>query len=52
MNAGDPEFAAEGISGYLARATRQRLLEEDLRSLAEFERNNPQPSLAEEFPQE
>ncbi|MFI1914769.1 hypothetical protein [Nocardia sp. NPDC020380] len=45
------ESAAGNVSDYIARAVRQRLLEDDLRKLAEFERRNPQPSLAEEFPQ-
>ncbi|MCU1644418.1 MAG: hypothetical protein JWN03_4693 [Nocardia sp.] len=44
--------AAGNVSEYIARAVRQRLLEEDLRKLAAFETRNPKPSLSDEFPQE
>jgi hypothetical protein len=45
------ESAGGNVSDYIARAVRQRVMEDDLRKLAEFERLNPQPDLADEFPQ-
>ncbi|MFI5778130.1 hypothetical protein [Nocardia sp. NPDC051570] len=45
--------SADGnVSEYIARAVRQRLLEEDLRTLAEFDATHAQPELADQFPQE